>query len=201
LHNIEGPHNVIVDTFSRLSRKDVLSALAGKKIAHSVSDSESNNEIESLGSSLTDDKEILECLLNLPCISSNKKQRHTKHRKFDNRKSLPKKKVKTLVTQYNQNHGRVCDSNVEHCYFNLPEDMVEDNPLDLENIKEKQDEDNDFSQSLMRHPTWYSHKNINDVNNILCYTKSGDNALNWKIVLPKDLIRPTIMWYHQVVGD
>jgi hypothetical protein len=61
-------------------------------------------------------------------------------------------------------------------------------PLDLENIKAKQDEDNDLQQSLTKHPNWYSHKNINDVNDILCYTKPGDNAANWKIVLPKDLI-------------
>jgi hypothetical protein len=78
--------------------------------------------------------------------------------------------------------------------------MVEDNPLDLENIKEKQDEDNDLQQSLTKHPDWYSRKNINDVNDILCYTKTGDNAANWKIVLPKDLILPTIRWYHQVTG-
>ncbi len=65
--------------------------------------------------------------------------------------------------------------------------MIEDNPLDLENIKEKQDEDNDLQQSLTKHPTWYCRKNINDVDNILCYTKPGDNAANWKIVLPKDL--------------
>jgi hypothetical protein len=64
--------------------------------------------------------------------------------------------------------------------------MIEDNPLDLENIKEKQDEDNDLQQSLTKHPNWYTHKNINDVDNILCYTKPGDNAANWKIVLPKD---------------
>ncbi len=69
--------------------------------------------------------------------------------------------------------------------------MVEDNPLDLENIKEKQDEDNDLQQSLTKRPTWYSRKNINDINNILCYTKPGDNAANWKIVLPKNLIVPT----------
>ena len=94
---------------------------------------------------MTDDKEILECLLNLLYISFNKKQRHTKCRKVDNRKSLLKEKAKTLVTEYNQNHCHVCDSNVEHCYLNLPADMVEDNSLDLENIKEKQDEDNDLS--------------------------------------------------------
>ena len=60
--------------------------------------------------------------------------------------------------------------------------------------------DNDLQQSLTKHPTWYSCKNLNDIYNILCYTKPGDNAANWKIALPKDLIRPTIMWYHQVTG-
>ncbi len=38
--------------------------------------------------------------------------------------------------------------------------MVEDNPLDLENIKEKQDEDHDLHQSLTKHPTWYSHRTL-----------------------------------------
>ena len=32
--------------------------------------------------------------------------------------------------------------------------MVEDNPLDIENIKAKQDEDNDLQQSATRHPEW-----------------------------------------------
>ncbi len=76
--------------------------------------------------------------------------------------------------------------------------MVEDNPLDLENIKEKQDEDNDLHQSLTKHSTWYSCKNIDDINNILCYTEPGDNAANWKIVLPKDLIDST---HYQVVSS
>ena len=40
IHYIEGPHNVIADTFSRLLRKDVPSTLVGKKAAHIVSDSE-----------------------------------------------------------------------------------------------------------------------------------------------------------------
>jgi hypothetical protein len=56
--------------------------------------------------------------------------------------------------------------------------MVKDDPLDLENIKEKQDEDNALQQSLTKHPTWYSCKNINDVDDKLCYTKPGDNAAN-----------------------
>jgi hypothetical protein len=57
-----------------------------------------------------------------------------------------------------------------------------------------------IQQSLTKHPTWYSRKNINEVDDIQCYTKPGDNAVNWKIVLPNNLIVPTIRWYHQVTG-
>jgi hypothetical protein len=56
IHYIEGPHHDIADTFSRLLRKDVPS-LVGKKAAHDVS----NSELDSLYSSLIDDKEIFQC--------------------------------------------------------------------------------------------------------------------------------------------
>ncbi len=172
----------------------------GKKATNVVSNSESDNEYDSLYLSLLNDREILDCLLNLPCISSNKKwKRKDDKQKTDNRKTLPKKKARPLVTLYNQNH---CHHSVtvEQCHLNLPEDMVEDNPLDLENIKGRQDEDDRLTQSTVRHPTWYSRKTINNVDDILCYTKPGDNAANWKIALPEDLILPTIKWYHQVTG-
>ncbi len=32
----------------------------------------------------------------------------------------------------------------------------------------------------------------------MCDVKPGNNAANWKTVLPRDLVRPTIMWYYQV---
>ena len=78
--------------------------------------------------------------------------------------------------------------------------MVEDNPLDIENIKAKQDEDNDLQQSATRHPEWYSRKTFNDITDVLCYTKPGDDPANWKIALPRELIRPTVNWYHQATG-
>ncbi len=65
------------------------------------------------------------------------------------------------------------DSTVEQCYPNLPDDMFEDNPLDLENIKEWQDHDEKLMQSAVKYPEWYSHNSINNVKNILCYTKPG----------------------------
>jgi hypothetical protein len=41
------------------------------------------------------------------------------------------------------------DSTVEKCYLNLPKDIVEDNPFDLENIKEKEDHDEKLMQSTV----------------------------------------------------
>ena len=127
----------------------------GKKVANVISNTESDNDNESLYSSIIDDKDILDCLLSLSCISSNRKQkkRHAKCRKTDNRKTLPKKKARTLLTQYKQNHCHHNDT-AEQCYLNLSEDMVEDNPLDLENTKERQDEDDNLLQSTVKHLTW-----------------------------------------------
>jgi hypothetical protein len=141
INYIEGPCNVIADTFSRLSRKDVSLTLMGKTAAHVVS----NSEFESLYLSLIDNKEILQCFLNLPCclLNNEKEKRPKKRRKYSGY---------THSLAYNENN-HFCDLNAKHCYLNLPEDMVEDNSLDLENIKETQDEDNDLQQSLTKHPT------------------------------------------------
>jgi len=73
LQYVEGPLNVIAVTLSRISRNDIdfdSSALVGKKAASVVSDSESIKR----HSSLIDDREILECLLNLPCLHLKKKE-------------------------------------------------------------------------------------------------------------------------------
>jgi hypothetical protein len=78
--------------------------------------------------------------------------------------------------------------------------MEEDNPLDIEIIKEKQDEDNDLQQTATKHPDGYSCKTFDQVTDVLCYIKPGDNLSNWKIALPKELIKPTVKWYHQVTG-
>jgi hypothetical protein len=77
---------------------------------------------------------------------------------------------------------------------------LENNPLDIENIKERQLEDNELQQSVIRHPEWFNHKTFNEVMDVLCYTKPGDNPANWKIALPSELINPTVRWYHQVTG-
>ncbi len=105
-----------------------------------------------------------------------------------------KKRCRDTDINQHCHHWNHCLHNVipDQCYLDLPEDMVEDNPLDIENIKEKQDEDNELQQSATRHPERYSHKAFSDVDNVLCYTKPGDDPSNWKIALPNELIRPTV---------
>ena len=60
--------------------------------------------------SLFDDKEIFDCLVNLPCLISCKKQ-----------------KQQTSKNCRRSNDGSINDQ----CYLNLAEDMVEDNPLEI----------------------------------------------------------------------
>jgi hypothetical protein len=74
LHYVEGPRNVITYTFSRFLHSYVSSPFMGKKAANDASDSESNNRNESSHSLLMDDRDIIDCLLNLPYLSSLKKK-------------------------------------------------------------------------------------------------------------------------------
>jgi hypothetical protein len=105
LHYVEGPHNVIADTFSRLSRTDdnVSSALVGKKVTPDVCDSNCDTEYFSL----IDNQEIFETFLNLSCLPSNNVEasRPTKQRKTQNsidNKLDPKYKHTSLLCQDNR---------------------------------------------------------------------------------------------------
>jgi hypothetical protein len=109
IHYVEGPHNVIADTFSRLSHSNVSSPLVGKKAANFVSNSKSDNINEASDSLLMDDRNITDCLLNLPCFPSRKKK-----------EGSPTKCRKCSETM----SSHIYDSTVDQCYLNLPEDMV-----------------------------------------------------------------------------
>ncbi len=123
---MEGPCNVIAGTFSRLLHQDDTSALVGKKAI--------TEDSELASYSLFEDKEIFDCLVNSPCINFSKKRKQLKlcHRDTN--------------TSWHHRHQNHCLHNFtsDHSYLHLPEYMVEDNPLDIENIKEKQDEDNEL---------------------------------------------------------
>jgi len=65
LHFVEGPCNVIADTFSRLLGQDYTSALVGKKAF--------TTDSELASYSLFDDNEIFDCHVTSPCFTSRKK--------------------------------------------------------------------------------------------------------------------------------
>ncbi len=175
---MEGPGNIIADTFSHLLRQDDMSAVVGKKAI--------TEDSELAYNSFTDDREIFNCLRDLPCLSSHKKQKQQKSRKRckSNRSDGHQCHLSQIETNPNGHHPG--DINATHCYLNLPTDTEEDNPLDIENFKEKQDEDNYLQQAATKHPEWYSCKTFDQVLDVLCYTKPGDNPSNWKIALPKE---------------
>ncbi len=65
---------MIADTFSRLLRSYVSSPLMEKKSTNIVCNSERNNRNESSHSLLMDDRDIIDGLMNLPCLYSRKKK-------------------------------------------------------------------------------------------------------------------------------
>jgi hypothetical protein len=85
-------------------------------------------------------------------------------------------------------------------YLNLPDDMVDNNPLDMENNEDQQETDDALLQHATKYADRYTRTRISTIDDILCYIKPGDPPNNWKIALPKSLLQPTIKWLHQVTG-
>ncbi len=133
---MEGPHKVIADTFSCFSCQDDTSAVVEKKAI--------TEDNKSAYYSFADDREIFDSQINLPCVSSDKKQKQQKSRKRCKSNRSDSHQHHQSWIEINPNGHRPCDINATHCYLNLPTDMEEDNPLDIENIKEKKDEDNEL---------------------------------------------------------
>ena len=123
--------------------------------------------------SLLDDKEIADCLLNLSCVSSSTRRQMKSGQQNKNqcRKTMIKVNKSTIAPLHT--HANFYSFCPNRCYLNLPEDMEEDNPLNIENIKEKQDQDDVLQQSAIRHLECYSRKNFPSVADVLCYIKPG----------------------------
>jgi hypothetical protein len=66
---------MIADTFSRLLHSYVSLPLVGKKATNFGSKLESNNRKKSSHSSLMDDRDMIDCLMNLPYLSFRKKKK------------------------------------------------------------------------------------------------------------------------------
>ena len=90
----------------------------------------------------------------------------------------------------------------EHdCFLNLPEVGIDKNPLNIRNIKNTQDDDPKLQRMLQKFPNSYFVQIIGHMKNVICYVNPGENKNeNWKIVLPRQLLKPTVKWFHLVAG-
>jgi hypothetical protein len=79
--------------------------------------------------------------------------------------------------------------------------MIDNNLLDVENIKEQQDADDALLQQATKCLDCYTSKCIGTVDDIICYVKPGGPPNNWKIALSKNLLQPTIKLFHQMTGN
>ena len=71
------------------------------------------------------------------------------------------------------------------CFLNLPSNMDDNNPLDLETVKEEQANDNTLPARVTKYPEQYLTKRIGEIDNIICHLIPGDDPAKWKIALPQ----------------
>jgi len=83
----------------------------------------------------------------------------------------------------------------EDCYLNIPSDIEDENPLDMEVIKEQQLIDNALQQHMLKDADRYTMKRIGTVKDIVCYVKPGDDKSKWK----KSTTSVTATTHNQVV--
>jgi len=89
------------------------------------------------------------------------------------------------------------------CYLNLPEaDAPEENPLCYEHICEQQQGDAQLLARQAKYPEQYINKILDDnVQHIICYVRQNDDPNSqWRIALLQSMLKPTMKWFHQVLG-
>ncbi len=88
----------------------------------------------------------------------------------------------------------------EECYLNLPDDSAVDSPLDMQTTITKQKEDPELIARVKKHENLYFKRKLDD-HEIICYSKDkGQRQTNWRIALPRSMIKSTVQWYHTVTG-
>jgi hypothetical protein len=77
---------------------------------------------------------------------------------------------------------------------------MSENPLNMEWIREQQQNDMELLNSATRYPERYANKIVDNNAEILCYAKPGDDPeRQWKIALAQGMVLPTIRWFHQIL--
>ena len=87
------------------------------------------------------------------------------------------------------------------CFLHLPPLEVQDtNPTDYQWIFDKQNETDELVKRQQKFPDRYFN-NVLDDKEIICYVAPGDDRdTQWKFALTDSMIRPTLHWFHAMLG-
>ena len=94
----------------------------------------------------------------------------------------------------------VQDTQMLECFLNLPHlNDHSDNPIIYKYLAEQKVEDEKLQQLAKGKPDNYVIKTLNR-DKVLCYVKTYDNPeTQWQIALPKQLVIPTIQYFHMIL--
>ena len=164
-HYIEGPKNVIADTFSRLHRNDGTQPLVGKIAAPS---------------------RILKGVINYTRDSTEEEDNfYTEFERYKSFARVASAMQSGKMTSNIQNKDKPENSfyslmddpelmecllatNYEESYLNLPFENVEENPLNLSNMRDEQYQCADIQKWREKHPEHFVTNEIGDVQDLIC---------------------------------
>ena len=91
------------------------------------------------------------------------------------------------------------DNDVIECLLNLPELDVMPNPINIQNIRNHQQQDQNLLTIRQGNPIWYPIKNISGID-VITYREEGVEPNQWRIVFPPILVNDVVKWYHHSFG-
>ncbi len=86
-------------------------------------------------------------------------------------------------------------------FLNLPTTVPKESPLDYEWIREQQQADEALLTKYRKNPQRFFYKTFYDDFRLLCYHKPVLNKeKQWKFAMTASMIKPTIRWFHAILG-
>ena len=83
----------------------------------------------------------------------------------------------------------------------MPFEYKGESPLNLENIREEQLNDNVLQTRIWKFPELHIPKMLGKDIQVTCYVKPGNDPLRqWKVYLPDSMLENTVHWFHLALG-
>ena len=86
------------------------------------------------------------------------------------------------------------DANLVDCFVHLPDQVGIPFALDYATIAKAQAQDAELKAAVLEYPSRYEKKKLAKDVQVYCYTAPPNQS--WRIYIPKEMLEPTIRWYH-----